>query len=443
MGTKTRRDNPSSANLGAFGSTVSPERFHLDEAAGKLLRTVVRKDPDAVPVTSELGGWDPSIPLDDLRSAADLAYLRRRSFPPAPDRGREMRAVDLFSGCGAMSLGVAEACRALGYRFRSAGAFDVDRRALNIYGANFEIADLSPTDLRTLLVPDIDAPFSSDESQWIDRVGRVDFLLAGPPCQGHSNLNNHTRRDDPKNALYFLVARAAKLLRPRWILVENVIAVRHDKSDVVHRTQVALEDLGYVTRDGIVDLSRIGVPQKRKRHVLVGRLADGKDEEEIESSIEQLVAPYVTRVRGVGWAIGDLLNVSRDHFIDREKIPDPVTQARIDYLFDSGQGLYDLPDSMRPECHRNGHSYKSVYGRMKWEEPAPTITGGFDTMGQGRFVHPKRRRTLTPHEGARLQFIPDFFDFGPASEFSGPLVEIIGNAVPPKLSYVLALEMMR
>ena len=98
---------------------------------------------------------------------------------------------------------------------------------------------------------------------------------------------------------------------------------------------------------------------------------------------------------------------------------------------------------MRPDCHRlKEHSYKSVYGRMYWEQPAQTITSGFTSMGQGRFVHPKAKRTITPHEAARLQFIPDFFSFGDTIRRTS-LAEIIGNAVPTKLTYVLALELLR
>jgi DNA (cytosine-5)-methyltransferase 1 len=88
------------------------------------------------------------------------------------------------------------------------------------------------------------------------------------------------------------------------------------------------------------------------------------------------------------------------------------------------------------------HSYKSVYGRLPWDRPAQTITTGFGSMGQGRFVHPKRRRTLTPHEAARLQFIPDHFRLDEV-ESKTALAEMIGNAVPPKLTYVFALELLR
>src|SRR6185312_3602501 len=102
------------------------------------------------------------------------------------------------------------------------------------------------------------------------------------------------------------------------------------------------------------------------------------------------------------------------------------------FLFE--HGLYDLPNNQRPECHRDGnHSYRSVYGRLRWTEPAQTITTGFGSMGQGRYVHPQRRRTLTPHEAARLQTFPDWFDFGKETR-RGVLAKAIGNAVPPFLT---------
>ena len=77
---------------------------------------------------------------------------------------------------------------------------------------------------------------------------------------------------------------------------------------------------------------------------------------------------------------------------------------------------------------------------MYWDKPAPTITGGFGSNGQGRFVHPLRRRTLTPHEAARLQFFPDYFDFGNVKRRE--LQQIIGNAVPSKAGYAIGLEFL-
>jgi DNA (cytosine-5)-methyltransferase 1 len=366
--------------------------------------------------------------------------------PESPTNGPAVRVVDLFSGCGAMSLGVSEACRALGRQVEHVAGFDLNPRIAEVYGRNYGLPNTVASNLSECLQGEVGVPPSDAERALVERLGRVDFVCGGPPCQGHSNLNNKTRRDDPKNELYFLMARFAELTRPRWVLIENVISVRNDKGRVVERTREALEELGYETTDGIVDLWSLGVSQTRRRHVMVAQRRDGEAdvlERRKLDFLEDLIAPYVTRQRPVSWAIDDLLGVTEESFLDRPRVPDPITQSRIDYLFDND--LYDLPKSQRPPSHKGEHgdSYKAVYGRMRWEEPAPTMTGGFLTMGQGRFVHPKRRRTITAHEAARIQFIPDFFDFSSLSDNKSVLAETIGNAVPPKLSYVLGLELMR
>jgi DNA (cytosine-5)-methyltransferase 1 len=426
-----------------FGSRTAAERFRVDDGTGLVTRVVTLRDPDAVPVVTEIGTWDRNVPLDDVRAVADLSYLQRTA-PPAANDGPEVRVADLFSGCGAMSLGVLEACRAVGRKFVPAGAFDINQRVLDVYTRNFGTPIQAAVDLSEVLSDDLESEINDREAALIESLGNVDFAVAGPPCQGHSNLNNRTRRNDPKNALYFLVARFAKLFRPRWILIENVVSVLHDKGDVVHRTQVALEGMGYETSDGIVDLWSIGVAQTRRRHIMVAQLRDPEDVgPRILPYLADLITPYATRPRAVRWAIEDLLNVAPDSFMDQPRRPDEITQGRIDYLFD--HGLHELPKSQRPASHKGEHgdSYKAVYGRMRWDDPAPTLTSGFSTMGQGRFVHSKRRRTITPHEAARVQFIPDFFDFSPISDNKSILTDTIGNAVPPKLSYVLALELLR
>src|SRR5256886_2572288 len=417
-----------------FAANEPPERFSLDQR-GQIVRSVARRDAGDQPSTTVVGPLVGSN-TGDLRSAADLAWLCRKEAPPPAD-GPAVRVADLFSGCGGMSLGLAEACRALGFRFESAAVYDIDATALRVYAAAFGLPQPEPVDLDTTLQPDLNAACTQAEEELVRRAGAVDVILAGPPCQGHSTLNNRTRHADPKNELYFLVARYAKLVRPKWILVENVPAVRSDRSGVVQRTAEALEALGYWVAHGIIDLWAIGVPQTRRRHVLVAQT------ETIGPlpGLDDLVTPYATRARPVAWAIEDLLDVTSRDRLDAVKTPDPVTQARIDYLFD--HNLFDLPDHMRPDCHRKkSHTYQSVYGRMSWLEAAPTITSGYETMGRGRFVHPKRRRTITAHEAARLQFIPDFVDFSIVVERSS-FGRLIGNAVPPKLSYVLGLELLR
>jgi DNA (cytosine-5)-methyltransferase 1 len=130
---------------------------------------------------------------------------------------------------------------------------------------------------------------------------------------------------------------------------------------------------------------------------------------------------------------------------DREPFSMPaassaVNQKRIDFLFDND--IYDLPDSERPKCHENGHSYKSMYGRLHPSRPAQTITTGFGSMGQGRYVHPTMRRLITPHEAARIQGFPDFFDFSLAYKATA-LRKLIGNAVPPILSAAIVHRLLQ
>jgi DNA (cytosine-5)-methyltransferase 1 len=227
------------------------------------------------------------------------------------------------------------------------------------------------------------------------------------------------------------MARFAELLKPDHIIIENVLGVRYDSGNVFDTTWKYLEKLGYRVDGGILRAEAIGVPQSRPRVIM---LASKK----VEVSVSALSKCYATAPRDFAWACGDL-DVDRESPFDRPSTPTPVTQQRIDYLFDND--LYELPNHMRPACHREKHTYPSVYGRIRANKPAPTITTGFMTMGQGRYVHPHERRTLTPHEGARIQCFPDWVEFGTQSRQA--YLTLIGNAVPPKLAYVLALDLLR
>ena len=121
--------------------------------------------------------------------------------------------------------------------------------------------------------------------------------------------------------------------------------------------------------------------------------------------------------------------------------PTAENAKRIQYLFDND--IHDLPNSLRPSCHRDKqHAYISMYGRMHWDKPAQTLTSGFGSMGQGRFVHPTRPRLITPHEAARLQGFPDFFDFTVVDSVTA-LREMIANAVPPPLTLAFVAEFIR
>lgn len=341
--------------------------------------------------------------------------------------------VDLFAGCGGLTLGIAEACRALQLEMRAVMANDVDPQVLDIYGLNFPEARLVSEPVEELLDAEVGSPLSKIERNLREELGEIDLVIGGPPCQGHSDLNNHTRRDDPKNGLYLKMARFCEVVRPTHVIIENVPAVVRDRSQVAQRTWEMLRGLGYRVDSGILDGLSVGVAQRRKRNLTIASL-------EVDPSVEAATREIVTEERDLRWAIGDLKDFEPTGIFDTPPKPNDTNQDRIDYLHH--HDLFELPDTERPLCHQKPHSYKSVYGRLRWDDPAPTITTGFGCTGRGRYVHPSQKRTITPHEAARIQFFPDSFDFGGDSPRT-LLQKVIGNAVPPKMGYALGLHLLR
>lgn len=420
-GTDSPQCGSETYRLSSDGRTIE-RRIML--RAGRTARTRVSISREDAAEASE----------DLLAELFDRAFLRLKSRPRLGPRKRDVRVVDLFSGCGAMSLGIWEASRAVGARMVPVMALDFNQAALDVYKRNFPRVWAVSAAVETLLDGALGSPATSAERGLIARLGRVDLLVGGPPCQGHSNLNNYTRRKDPKNRLYDRMARFAELVKPAHIIIENVSAVLHDEGKVVERTVEHLRALGYKIDDGVVEAVALGVPQRRRRHFVVASRERTPD-------IAATVAAYGRSTRDVMWAIGDLAKLVSDEIFDSTGTPSETNRRRIEYLF--AKKLYELPDGERPDCHRlEQHSYKSVYGRLHPDKPAQTITSGFVSMGQGRYVHPTKRRTISPHEAARLQFIPDFFDFSGVSKRTA-LAEMIGNAVPTKLAYVLGVELLR
>lgn len=362
----------------------------------------------------------------------DQAFVRNSKRPDYETGEAEATLVDLFAGCGGLTLGVAEACRALDRALRVELAVEKSSAAMDVYAANFsprltraasEIRDWFPGLLGSRLTP--------SEQELAKQCPRVDLLVAGPPCQGHSNLNNHTRGNDPRNGLYERVVRATEVLAPAALLVEQVPAAKRDVNGTVEKSAEELQKRGYSVSAGKVHLVELGVPQLRERHVLMAT------REGTPSLASALDLGGTADTRDLRWAIGDLENEEALSTFRSASRLSRTNRERASWLIDNQE--FDLPNHLRPPCHRDrpNHKYKSMYGRLRWDLPAQTITTGFGSPGQGRYLHPSRIRTLTPHEAARIQFFPDWFDFSSATTREA-LARVIGNAVPPKLGYVLS-----
>jgi DNA (cytosine-5)-methyltransferase 1 len=341
--------------------------------------------------------------------------------------------VDLFCGCGGLSVGVGDAIAAIGHTARFAG-FDTDESALQVYARNLPGSTTHAQDLSIQLDGAIGKRATANEKDFLRAAPRCDVLVAGPPCQGHSAANNRTRHRDSRNQLLMTTVRAAELMEPEHLIVENVPGALNDRSGVVYRAIAELERIGYRVSTEVVDASELGVPQRRRRLLLLATKS-------LSSELDGIGRPTAKEARTVRWAFADLQDVSASSVFDEPARSAPQTMDRIDTLFD--QDLYELPDEYRPPCHANGgHSYVSIYGRLRWDEPAQTLTTGFYSMCMGRYVHPSRRRTITAHEAARIQGLPDWFSFGDLTK-RVDLSRMIGNAVPPRLGYAAGLELFR
>jgi len=431
--TRVSFDGPDQLELLAAQDGHPAESYSFGEAA--IERTV--RLPSGASVTTRVQ----HPPTDDVQGGEGTEQVAYSAFWSQWLRGEaveyEPRGVvttaDLFSGCGGLSVGVREACRAIGYGDRSLLSVDNNADAAAVFRENFKPTHDVVASITDIVDGDLGVPLSPTERQLRDSLGDLTFAVGGPPCQGHSDLNNHTRRDDPKNALYLRMGRFVEVAQPSHVIIENVPGVVHARAGVVAIVKSLLDSLGYHVDDGVVAADKLGWPQGRRRHLLVASRSAAP-------SVAAIAEAYGRPAPSVLWAIEDLADVHSVDAFDTPSRHSLTNQQRIDHLFDND--VYELPDELRPDCHRlKKHTYVSVYGRMRPDEPAPTITSGFGSTGQGRFVHPLRRRTLTPHEAARLQGFPDSFTFDRSIKRSA-LQQMIGNAVPSRLGYAAAQHLL-
>ena len=382
-----------------------------------------------------------------LQSIWDKRFLTDAvKFPAAPQSGNIVRIGDVFCGAGGLSYGVHHAVRACGLLPRSILAVDVDDVALDVYRRNFDPDNYSTQNLWTSVTSNYSARMSRIAflkkpglltNELTAASGRVDVLLGGPPCGGHSTSNNLTRRSDPRNAYYVLMPALAVALGAKAVIVENVPGIEHDSRSILEQSKALFESVGYHIDESVVKALDLGLPQTRKRHILV---ASKTRRPGIDEAVKGVARPH----RPLRWAIEDLMHADTDDLFDTPAEHSEVNRRRIDYLFDTDQ--YNLPNEHRPDSHKGGHTYPSIYGRLHWDRPSGTITTGFNTPGRGRYIHPERRTTITPHEAARIQGFPDSFEFRLINGHMPTrtnLANMIGDAVPPQIGYaagIAALE---
>ena len=327
-------------------------------------------------------------------------------------------AVDLFSGCGGLTLGLKRA------GFAVLAAVEADPLACSTYRANHRSTKLIDRDIRQV-----------SGRELLDAAGgRVDLLAGCPPCQGFSSMrtrNGHVRVHDPNNDLIFQFTRIVDEIRPGLVMMENVPALAED-----HRARAAvhqLELLGFECRVAVLDARHFGAPQSRRRMILVASAR----------GTPRLAAP-TSRTRTVRGTIGRLPKPEHsDDALHNYRVKrSPTVMGIIRNTPTDGGSRRDLPAKYTLACHRRFDGFRDVYGRMAWSRPSPTITGGCINPSKGRFLHPDQDRAITLREAAMLQGFPRRYRFD-LSRGRYAVAQMIGNAFPPIFAQKHASELLR
>ena len=325
------------------------------------------------------------------------------------NNGQPLHAVDLFSGCGGLSLGL----KAAG--FAVAAAVEIDRKAQETYRLNHPSVRLYAQDIREL------EPAEVLRGAGL-KPGELDLLAGCPPCQGFSRLrtkNQRTSVRDERNNLVADFLRFIEGMKPKTVMLENVPALAKDPRFLRMRRQ--LHALGYETVVRVMDAADYAVPQRRKRLIMLA------------SSVHTPVLADKARMRitvrqaldGLGSTKG-----TRDKLHGMGENRSTKVRELIALIPKNGGSRGDLPKRYHLDCHKLSDGFRDVYGRMAWDDVAPTITSGCHNPSKGRFLHPSQNRTITLREAAVLQGFPRRYRFI-VDHGKEAIALMIGNALPP------------
>ena len=324
--------------------------------------------------------------------------------------------VDLFCGVGALSHGLFLA------GFKILAGYDLDARCRYAFEENNK-ANFYARDVATLTAKEIKSHYT----------GTKPAILAGcAPCQPFSTYK-HRYEEDPKWNLVTKFGDLAMAVRPDFVTMENVPAlVKYKGGHVFNSFCDGLIEAGYDISWSIVKCEEFGIPQRRRRLVLIA--AKSQKLKELKFSEKRMLT--------VREAIGSLKKIKAGQTDpdDPLHVSQSLTEINLRRIRMSKPGgtWRDWPEKLRADCHRRatGHTFASVYARMTWDAPSPTVTTQCYGFGNGRFGHPEQDRAISLREAAILQSFPNDYIFLPPDE-KPKLTEIarwIGNAVPVKLA---------
>lgn len=322
-------------------------------------------------------------------------------------------AVDLFCGAGGLTVGLNDA------GFDVLAGVELNAVAAETYSLNHPEHKLYKQDICEI----------SPETMLADlglKKGELDLLAGCPPCQGfstHRTRNKGVSVEDERNDLVFEFVRFVEGMLPKTIMMENVPGLYKDRRMVEVKRK--LKSLGYqfdANTIAVRNAADYGVPQRRRRMIMMASrfgIVDVAPKLEKQKTVEDFIA----NLEKAGES-GDVLHDWLTNHTERVK-------KMISLVPKNGGSRADIPKEYWLACHKKSPgSYTDVYGRMAWQDVAPTITGGCNNPSKGRFLHPEENRGITLREAALLQTFPKEYKFSTKGGKAGVAL-MIGNALPP------------
>lgn len=327
-------------------------------------------------------------------------------------------AIDLFSGSGAATAALKAA------HFRVVAAIDNDPSACATYKLNHPRVRLYETDIRKLNPGTV-----RDEC-----LGSafLDLMVICAPCQPFSS-QNRKKQCDERIRLLVSAAEFVATLEPKLVFIENVPGLASNANSTLLREFREACGSEYTFGEPVcVDAADYGVPQRRLRCLLMGSRGGAAP------CLPPATTPVRHRrtVRDTIFGLPSLSSGERDP-------DDPLHMARshrriaidrLQAISKNGGSRSELPDHLVLNCHRNHNGHPDVYGRMRWNDVAPTLTTGCTDVTRGRFAHPEDDRAITPREAALLQTFPSGYRFSGTPKL---IANQIGNAIPFALVHAL------
>lgn len=338
--------------------------------------------------------------------------------------------IDLFSGVGGLSLGFEMA------GFTVVLANEYDESIAKAYVQNRPHTKMIVNDITKLPIDSTFSPYRN----------KVDLIVGGPPCQGFSQKGKRKTIHDERNFLFKYYYEVVSLVKPTYFVMENVPNLLTAENGYFKKEITELfEGVGYTISSDVLNAADFGVPQNRKRAVIIGKLGS-----------EAIDLPVPTEERVTIWdAISDLAYLNSGEGEEKQSYkcePQSQYQRKLrensDYLYNhvatkhsdlALERLKLIPPNMGKEVlppeHRTKSIYSGTWSRMLKDDVSVTITTRFDTPSSGRFTHPFLDRAITVREAARIQSFPDSFVF---YGNKGSQMKQVGNAVPPLLAKAIA-----